>query len=65
MLGMLINLLVAEKSGFQPSDPNALGSLSEFADRMTREALESLQQAAVKGEPAPAVKQVTVEGKRP
>src|SRR5208282_446186 len=51
MLGMLINLLVAEKSGFQPADAGQLGSLQEFADRMTRETLESLPQAT---EPAPA-----------
>jgi uncharacterized membrane protein YqiK len=64
MLGMLINLLVAEKSGFQPADAGQLGSLQEFADRMTRETLESLPQAT---EPAPAppdgnrIKQVPVE----
>lgn len=46
MLGLLINLLVAEKSGFQPADAGQLGSLQEFADKMTREALESVQQAA-------------------
>jgi uncharacterized membrane protein YqiK len=53
MLGLLINLLVAEKSGFQPADAGQLGSLQEFADRMTREALESLQQARVEEAPAP------------
>jgi uncharacterized membrane protein YqiK len=46
MLGLLINLLVAEKSGFQAADTGALGSLKEFADRMTREAMESIQQAS-------------------
>jgi uncharacterized membrane protein YqiK len=46
MLGMLIQLLVAEKSGFQPSDPSSLDSLKEFTERMTREAMESMQQAA-------------------
>jgi len=44
MLGMLINLLVAEKSGFQLSEQSGLGSLQEFADKMTRDVLESMQQ---------------------
>ena len=51
MLGMLIQLLVAEKSGFQPSDPASLDSLREFTERMTREAMESMQQAATQAEP--------------
>jgi hypothetical protein len=46
LLGLLINLLVAEKSGFQLSDTSGMTSLQEFADRMTREAMESMQQAA-------------------
>ena len=45
MLGMLLQLLVAEKSGFLPSEAAALDSLKEFTDRMTREAMESMQQA--------------------
>lgn len=47
MLGLLLNLLVAEKSGFQPTDTEAVASLKEFTDRMTREAMESVQQAAM------------------
>lgn len=46
MLGLLINLLVAEKSGFTPNGDAGLDNLKEFADRMTREALASMQQAA-------------------
>src|SRR5262249_31052309 len=46
LLGMLISLMVAEKSGFQPSEDAGLGTLKEFADRMTREAMQSMQQAA-------------------
>jgi uncharacterized membrane protein YqiK len=42
LLGTLISLLVAEKSGFQPADTGALSSLTEFAERMTRESMESL-----------------------
>ncbi len=45
LLGLLISLLVAEKSGFQLSDAHDLASLKEFADRMTREAMASMQQA--------------------
>jgi uncharacterized membrane protein YqiK len=46
LLGLLISLMVAEKSGFQPSEDAGLGTLKEFADRMTREAMQSMQQAA-------------------
>ncbi len=45
LLGLLINLLVAEKSGFQVSDTGATSALQEFADRMARQAMESMQQA--------------------
>jgi hypothetical protein len=43
MLGMLINLLVAEKSGFQPSEGSSMTALQEFADKMTRDALATMQ----------------------
>jgi uncharacterized membrane protein YqiK len=57
LLGLLISLLVAEKSGFQPGDTSGMASLQEFADRMTREAMESMQEASLAkaGEPAPAM----------
>jgi uncharacterized membrane protein YqiK len=60
MLGLLINLLVAEKSGFQLAEGSGMGALKDFADRMTKEAMESMQQAAtgpaaVTAAPAPAV----------
>jgi uncharacterized membrane protein YqiK len=54
MLGMLLQLLVAEKSGFQPSDAAAIDSLKEFSDRMTRDAMESMQQATQAKTPATA-----------
>ncbi len=44
MLGMLINLLVSEKSGFQMSDNADLGALKELADRMTKETLANMEQ---------------------
>jgi uncharacterized membrane protein YqiK len=45
MLGLLINLLVAEKSGFQPTENGEVASLKEFADRMAREAMATMTQA--------------------
>jgi uncharacterized membrane protein YqiK len=42
VFGLLLNLLVAEKSGFSMSDDNASAALQEFADRMTREAMEPI-----------------------
>jgi uncharacterized membrane protein YqiK len=51
LLGLLINLLVAEKSGFQLTEGAGMGSLREFADRMTQEAMQSMQQAAMAGKP--------------
>ncbi|HTJ19549.1 MAG TPA: SPFH domain-containing protein, partial [Steroidobacteraceae bacterium] len=64
MLGMLINLLVAEKSGFQMADQSAMSSLQEFSEKMTREAMESMQQAAL-AQNANGVSAVTpvIEGK--
>jgi uncharacterized membrane protein YqiK len=44
MVGMLINLLVAEKSGFSLSDNPDMVSLKELADRMTRQAVQALEQ---------------------
>ena len=44
MLGMLINLLVAEKSGFHLTETSQQGdSLRELADRLTKEATASLE----------------------
>ena len=43
---MLLSLLVAEKTGFAVSDNPELSSLKEFADRMSRQAIESMEQAA-------------------
>jgi hypothetical protein len=47
LLGLLINLLVAEKSGFQLAG-DGVASLEEFAEKMTREALQPIT------EPSPA-----------
>jgi uncharacterized membrane protein YqiK len=47
LLGTLISLLVAEKSGFQLTESSGMAGLKEFADRMTREAMESMQRATI------------------
>ena len=45
LLGMLISLLVAEKSGFQAADGASMAGLEELTENMTREAMQSMQQA--------------------
>jgi uncharacterized membrane protein YqiK len=46
VFGLLLSLLVAEKSGFSLGDnTESTASLQEFADRMTREAMESMPKA--------------------
>jgi uncharacterized membrane protein YqiK len=45
MLGLLFNLLVAEKSGFQPAGGEEPAALKELSERITREALEALRPA--------------------
>jgi len=46
MLGMLIQLLVAEKSGFNPGQTDAgQTALQEFAEKMSKDAMESMQQS--------------------
>jgi uncharacterized membrane protein YqiK len=47
MLGMLLNLLVAERSGFQPVDAAEMSGLKDLGERLTRDAMESLRQGAV------------------
>jgi uncharacterized membrane protein YqiK len=54
MLGLLLNLLVAEKSGFHTSDGAEPAGLKELSERITREALEALQQPAGMGPRAAA-----------
>jgi uncharacterized membrane protein YqiK len=47
LVGLLLNLLVAEKSGFQPVDAGEMSGLKEISERLTRDALESLRQASL------------------
>jgi hypothetical protein len=63
LLGTLLSLLVAEKSGFEPTENGGLPSLKEFAERMTREALESMKQASA-NQPATALEAVPAEAKQ-
>ena len=64
MLGMLLNLLVAEKSGFQPVAPAEMSGLGELSEQMTRQALASLQQsAAQRQDPETDGNHVAVGGK--
>ncbi len=54
LVGLLLNLLVAEKSGFQPVDAGEMSGLKEISERLTRDALESLQQASLATTNGPA-----------
>ena len=46
VLGLLLNLLVAEKSGFSLGDAESTASLREFAERTTREAAQAMPEPA-------------------
>ncbi len=61
LVGMLLNLLVAEKSGFLPADGAEDESLKEVSDRMTREALTNMEEG---NEPAVAVAAEGANGKQ-
>jgi len=51
-VGMLLNLLIAEKSGFQVVDGPEQQQLRELAERLTNEALHNLHQPATATDPA-------------
>lgn len=44
ILGMLLNLLVAERSGFSPTDGAESSEVRELVDQMTRESIVSLRE---------------------
>jgi hypothetical protein len=50
LLGVLINLMVAEKTGFKPGDGQELASVREMADRITKQAVEQMEKQG-NGEP--------------
>ena len=47
LMGLLISLLVAEKSGFEVSQAVELNELKQFSDRMAQEAMRSMTPAEV------------------
>ncbi|MFN0050750.1 MAG: SPFH domain-containing protein [Planctomycetales bacterium] len=51
LVGLLLNLLVAEKSGFHPAEDADQSELKEISQRMTREALASMERNGASGEP--------------
>ncbi|MFM7162471.1 MAG: SPFH domain-containing protein [Planctomycetaceae bacterium] len=54
LVGMLLNLLIAEKSGFQLADGPEQQQLRELAERLQADALAHLQQPVTPTEPADA-----------
>jgi uncharacterized membrane protein YqiK len=44
LLGLLLSLMVAEKSGFQLNESDENSTLKAFADRMAHQAMESMEQ---------------------
>jgi len=55
LLGTLISLLVAEKSGFSLSSNPDLANLKEMADKMTQQVIDSLEDTNGSGKQAAAV----------
>ncbi len=49
LLGMLLSLLVAEKSGFQLTEQMPGNVLQEFADKISKQAMESMEEAMAAG----------------
>ena len=45
LLGMLISLMVAERSGFDVHESTASSSIKEFTDRMTEQAIASMEKS--------------------
>jgi hypothetical protein len=52
MLGTLISMLVAEKSGFATNNATEIKEVRELVDRITRQAVNSIEQGSTE---APAV----------
>ncbi len=61
ILGVLLNLLVAEKSGFSVSETSDNSALRDLADRMAAQALESMGHVAAPVRPEAVVAAATVE----
>jgi hypothetical protein len=54
LLGTLISLLVAEKSGFKIDGNGQTASMKEMAEKLSRQAMEALQSSSNLDKPAPA-----------
>jgi uncharacterized membrane protein YqiK len=64
LLGLLLSLLVAEKSGFQLQEGGDKGALQDIADRLTRDAMDSMQESALAAA-GPAPQAVAPAGTQP
>jgi len=53
VFGLLLNMLVAEKSGFQLVDQPGGSDLHEFTERIAKQAMEAIQQAVAANRAAP------------
>jgi uncharacterized membrane protein YqiK len=65
VFGLLINMLVAEKSGFNLVDQPSGSDLHEFTEKIAKQAMEAIQQAVVERPSAPAVHQGNGAGSSP
>ena len=63
-MGLLLSLLVAEKSGFQLAEHPAGSELGAFTEQVTRQAMESIQQAVGARRPRDRPN-ITATGRRP
>lgn len=59
LLGMLINLLVAEKSGFDLGNTAELEQLKQFSDRMAQDAMQSMSADSTQATTEPAAAETT------
>ncbi|MGA2584611.1 MAG: SPFH domain-containing protein [Tepidisphaeraceae bacterium] len=53
LVGALLSLLVAEKSGFSLADHSDMARLKDLADKMTKQVMESLEEKGGNGHPDP------------
>jgi hypothetical protein len=65
VFGLLLNMLVAEKSGFNLVDQPAASDLHDFTDQIAKQAMEAIQQAVANNAVAPAVHQGNGSGPAP
>ena len=65
VFGLLLNMLVAEKSGFNLVDQPAAADLHDFTEQIAKQAMEAIQQAVANNAAAPAVHQGNGSGPAP